>query len=105
MMEFVFFFFVIPGKVRRVAQSRGESTVKWVMLSWAAWLGVEFFVVVFVVVALNAARYLFSWPDQGLATVVAFAGYVAGLVGGMMAADRVRDLLARRPISVGEEAV
>ena len=98
MLELYVFFFVIPGKVRKVAQARGESTIKWTLLSWLLWLTIEALAVVVVVLLLVATRALFSWPDEGLATVAIVVAYLLGLAGGMTAADRVRRHLEQRPI-------
>ncbi len=96
-MELFFFFFVIPGKIHKVAKACGESTIKWTLLSWLSWLTIEALAVV-VVLLLVATRALLSWPDEGLATIVIVVAYVLGLAGGMTAADRVRRHLEQRPI-------
>jgi hypothetical protein len=41
MLELYVFFFVIPGKIHKVAKARGESTIKWILLSWLSWLTIE----------------------------------------------------------------
>lgn len=98
MLELCFFFFVIPGKVRRLAKPRGESALKWTILSWFFWLVIEILAVLLVVLFLQTTRALLSWPDRGLATIIIGVAYLAGLAGGMTAADRVRGRLERRPI-------
>ena len=103
MLELFFFFFVIPGKIRKVAKARGESTIKWTLLSWLSWLTIETLAVVVVVLLLVATRGLFSWPDKGLATIAIVIAYVIGLAGGMTAADRVRRHLEQRPIRTSTE--
>lgn len=82
MLELFFFFFVIPGKVHKAAKARGESTIKWTLLSWLLWLTTESLAVVAVVLLLVATRVLFSWPDEGLATIAIVVAYVIGLAGG-----------------------
>jgi hypothetical protein len=97
MLELYVFLFVIPGKVRKIAKPRGESTLKWTFLSWLSWLAIELLAVLLVVLFLLTTRALFSWPDQGLATILLIIAYFIGLAGGMTAADKVRGRLEQRP--------
>ena len=98
MVEAYFFFVWIPLKIRKVAKPRGASTIGWTLLSWLAWLAVEMGIVLVVIGGLMASRALLDWPKGNLVAIIGAAGYLAGLAGGMTAADRVRARLAMRPV-------
>ncbi len=107
MLEILCFGFILPPKIRRLAQPRGESTLRWWRRCVWYWFRLQLvgFLIVLVPVVVAEALWSITQNEKEFAGWCALYYFVAFLICFTFAERRVFRELERLPLLEGERSV